>query len=647
MPLYRASLQTLGATLLLALALACGGSSSSTPAAASTTATVSGTVTYMRVPLAKDANGLPTGLVDASVAANLKTLPARGTAVRAYQQVEQTKPDGTKILVWVVARSGITDSSGLYSLLVTKDRPTMVEVLSSFDGGNSNLVNVVAEPDGINSTTEALDRLRFVMRKAADGTAPANINTPNSMLASDAVVNFSIGLNDTWWVANPAFNLSNSEASFVNQAVLETSLAGRTPGFGSGSRPLGIGDTVASFLAIYEGATVGSTLDLHYWPSRSESRGSYIEYGPYDPLHFPQAYDSSTGKFHHFGSLRGGPTNDDAWDEGVIMPLLARNRLYAGNNGRTFSVPLNPLFPQSAALQDLSPDLARIEGLAEAMAANVLKSPYLADTQGTGLAAPVRDVRDVTGLTSAQLTPYSAPALRAFAWELILKANSLPTPGVVADWDTINSLAAARFFQAPTSLTSAATDTTAARDLEPLNIYSQLTRLKEAKVATEPVDLAAVFTDSALTALGTPFGLTWPRPTTGAYASFVADWGTDPVTPFPSVALSMAKATLVDGVYPNVSQGEVFYAGFSLNPDKRCILSATVTPALGAGVQLDLDLPRMNRTFSFTGSGGSTESIVIPGGITAPLYHPLRLRLKSPTTLQPDVTVTLTLTPSL
>jgi hypothetical protein len=293
----------------------------------------------------------------------------------------------------------------------------------------------------------------------------------------------------------------------------------------------------------------------------------------------------------------------------------------------------------------LSPDLARIDGLANAMAANVLKSPYLADTQGTGLASPILDIRDVTALIGAQLSPYSVPALQALSWEIILKANSLPSPGVATDWAAINVLTAARFFQPPLP-TNDANDATA-RDIEPLNIYSQLNRLKEAKSTADPTDLAAIFTDAALTPLVAPFGLTWPRPTTGAYASFVADWGTDPATPFPSVTLSMAKATLVDGVYPNVSQGEVFYAGFSLTPDKRCILSATVTPALGAGVQLDLDLPRMNRTFSFTGSGGSTESIVIPGGITASLYHPLRLRLKSPTTLQPDVTVTLTLTPSL
>lgn len=641
MPLYRASLQTLGAFVLLAVALACGGSKGG-GSPAPTTVTLSGTVTYKRVPLVKDAQGVPTGLADASVAANLVSLPARGVMVRVYQQIDQTKPDGTKTPVWIAATSGATDSTGLYSLTITKDRPTMVEVLSTFNGGGAS-IHLIAEPAGINSPTAALDRLQYAMRKAADGTAPAGVNTPGSMITANATVDFAIGLNDTWWLADTAYNLSNGDASLVTQAVLETSISGRTAGLGSGSRILGIGDTIYTFVSSYGSATPGATLDLHYWPGRTETRRSYIEY---DRSLFPQAFDTSTGGFRYFGSLSAGPTNDDAWDEGVILPLLARNVLYAGNSGRTFSVPQNALFPSATALTDLSPDMARIEGLAEAMAANVLKSPYLADTQGTTLAATVRDIRDISGLTSAQMTPYSAPALRAFAWEIILKANSLPTPGAAADWATLNSLAAARFFMAPTGLTNAATDTTA-RDIEPLNIYSQLKRLSEAKTTAEPVDLAAVFTDAALKPLAGPFGITWPRPTAGAYASFVADWGADPTGTFPAVALSMAKAVQVNGTYPNVSQGEVFYAGFSLNADKRSVLSATITPALPAGAQIDVDLPRMARTFSFTGPGGSTAPIVIPVSATAPYYHPVRIRLKSPTALQPDVTVTLTLTPTL
>jgi len=651
MPWYRVSLQTLGAILLLALAFACKGKSGGSSPASTTTATITGTITYARVPLAKNASGLPTGLVDASVSANLQSLPARGVTVRAFQQVDQTQPDGSTTKVWVLTGTSVTSAAadataGQYSLTLPKDRTTMVEVLSTFNGG----VNLLAEPAGIGSPTMAPDRTRYALRKAPDGTAPVNITTPSSVLSTDAVLNFSVNLNDVWWVVNPSVNSSNGVAPLLSQAALETSYSGRTAGLGSGSRILGIGDTIASFLAVYGSANPGSTLDLHYWAGRPEP--SYVEYNQgylENPPVFPQAYDASAGNFHYFGVISANPSNDDAWDEGVILPLLARNVLFAGNINRTFSVPRNPILPVGSALPDLSPDVARMEGLADAMAANVLKSPYLADTQATSLLS-LKDVRDTTDHattppTPYPLNPYSAPAIRAFAWEVILKANSLSSPGTAATWSTLNPLAAMRFFLPP-GLTNGATDTTA-RDIEPLNIFSQITRLKETRSAADPVDLASVFTDAALTPLAAPFGLTWPRPTSGTYASFVADWGTDPTGALPAVALSMSKASLVNGQYPNASQGQVFYAGFNLNADKRCVLVATISPALPAGARIDVDLPRMSRTFSFTGTGSTTETIVIPVFTTAPVYHSVRVRLLSPSALQPDVTLRLNLTPSL
>jgi hypothetical protein len=98
--------------------------------------------------------------------------------------------------------------------------------------------------------------------------------------------------------------------------------------------------------------------------------------------------------------------------------------------------------------------------------------------------------------------------------------------------------------------------------------------------------------------------------------------------------------------YPNVSEGEVFYAGFTLSADKRCTLSAAISPPLGAGAQVEVDLPFIPRTFTFSGSGGTTDALVIPVNNTVPYYHPVRLRVISPSALQPDVIVTLVLTPS-
>jgi hypothetical protein len=624
---------------LLALALACNGSGTSSSSVAS--ATITGTVMYQRVPLVKDAAGVPTGLADATVPANLLSLPAQGISIRIYQQVPQTAPNGSTVYQWILAQSTTTTTTGTYSATVPTGRPTMVELLSSFNGGTGT-INLIADPQGITSTIPAPDRVQYALRAAADGSAPAGRNAPTSTPSGNSVVNFTVGLNDAWWIYNSSTASSTGVAMFVDQAVLETSLPGRTPGSGTGSRVLGIGDTIASFVTAYGSATPGATLDLHYWPG-VDSGGSYVVY---DRSQLPRSLESGI----YFGTLRGASANDDAWDAGVILPLLARNVLYASNQARTFSDTLDPLFPPCLPLTDLSPDLARIEGLAQAMAANLLQSPYLADTLASGTASVV-DVRNISGLGTAQLNPYSAPALRAFCWELILKANSLPSPGTAADWAKINALATVRFFLAPAQLGTSTSG--AVMDSEPLNIFSQIARLKEVKATAEPVDLAAVFTDGVLTNLGQAFGIPWPRPTTGAYTSLVANWGTDPTGPLPAL-LSMAKATQVTLpypgaplAYPNLSQGEVLYAGFNLSVDKPCTLTATISPALvGADSRVEVDLPRMQRAFTFTGSGGTTGPMVLPVNTTSPLYHPVRIRLLSPSTRQPDVTVTLAFNPS-
>jgi hypothetical protein len=678
MPLYRAFLQTLGATLLLAMALACHSKHNNSATAANAAPTISGIVTYARVPLSTDANGVPTGLVDATVAANLKVLPARGVVVRAFQQVNQTQPDGITIKTfWTLVRTAYTDSTGAYSLAVARDLPTMVEISSTFSGGTGSPINLIAEPKGINSDITAPDRLRYGMRKAADNTTtsgitPTNITIPNSPSSSSSVVNFSVGLNDEWWLVNPIFTFVNSQynatAPFLDKAILETdpTLPGRTPGLGSGSRILGIGDTIASFVAAYGIATAGAPLDLHYWPGLSEARGSFIEY---NRSLFPQAYDNTTGSLHYFGSLRGDATNDDAWDEGVILPMIARGVLYSSTNmltagsNRTFSVPSNLLYPISTPMTDLSPDLARIEGLADGMAAAVIKTPYLADTQGTSLAVtPVLDIRDIHTLSTSQKSPFSVPALRAFSWEIILKANNLPTPGVPTDWAKIDPLATVRFFMAPKSLTNQVSSG-GARDFEPLNIYTQISRIREAVSGTDTVDLNARFTEAILTSLATPFGIPWPRPVAGPLASFASDWGVDPSSPFPLVTLSMAQAAKVDMPYlssplnaprvisyqpafPNLSTDEVFYSCFNLNADKRCVLSATITPALAADSKIEVDLPSMSRTITLLGTGGTSEVMTFPGNNSTPTPHPVRIRVINTAAVQPDIVVKLELKPA-
>ena len=640
MLLYRAFLRALTATAILGLGLglACSGHKGST---ANTTFNLAGTITYTRIPLAKDANGVPTGLVDSTVAANLQTLPARGVMVRAYQRNDQTLADGTTVPTWVVIKATFTDLNGVYTLVLPNDKPLMIEVMSSFTAGNGHTINLVGDPAGIGSTVPAADRWRYAIRKAVDGTvATASNPIPANIPAGDTVLNFSVGLTDKWWLVNPSYDSRSQVAPLAASPVDETTLAGRTTG--TGSRILAIGDSIASFVNAYASATPGQSIDLHYAPGVSDARGSFIEY---DTSVYPLSVilDPNTYTFtrRYFGSLRGG-SNDDAWDEGVIFPLLARSVLYGTVASRTFGVATEPLVPQAMSLPDLSPDQALIEGLADAMAANLLHSPYLADTQGTGLGSPVTDIRDISTLTPAQLSPYSAPAIRALTWALILKANSLPTPGTSTNWDTINTAAMVRFFNGP------AFSNGLLHDSEPLNIYNQLGRLKEVKGTLEPVDLASIFTDATIAPLLTPFGITWPRPTAGPLAAFATNWGADPnstIAPLPPIVLSMAKAVQVRGVYPNNSEGEVAYASFTLSADRAFTLSVTASPALASNAQIELMLPTFQTApLTFTGSGGS-QRVVLTGNGAVPVFHPVRVRMISPTALQPDTTVTLSLVP--
>ena len=165
MLLYRAFLRALGVTAILGLGLglACKGHSGGSTA--DTTFNLAGTIKYTRVPLAKDANGVPTGLADSTVAGNLQTLPARGVLVRAYQRNDQTLADGSTATVWVIVKATYTDSNGVYAMVLPNSKPLMIEVMSSFDGGNGHQVNVVGDPAGITSTVPAADRYRYAIRK--------------------------------------------------------------------------------------------------------------------------------------------------------------------------------------------------------------------------------------------------------------------------------------------------------------------------------------------------------------------------------------------------------------------------------------------------------------------------------------------------
>ncbi len=365
-----------------------------------------------------------------------------------------------------------------------------------------------------------------------------------------------------------------------------------------------------------------SNLDLHYRPGISEAQGSFIEF---DRSKYPLSYDNGGG--HYFGSLRGSASNDDAWDEGIIFPLLGRFFLYT--QGQT------SLFPPSSPLLDLSPDVAIIEGLAPLMAANALKSPYLADTSSGTI--QLQDVRSLVGVSVAKQTVYSAPNIRALGWELVLKANSIAAPGSATTWSTINPAAMLRFFNliSPTDRSDSS------------SIYQQLGRLKEVKSSSDPIDLAAIFTDATLTSLTTPFQITWPRPTTPPLNTFVTDWGSDPNNAaLGTVSFSMTNALQVQGAYPNVSEGEVAFARFALTKDTAYNLKVVSSIGLlPVGGTIEIRFPLTGLTYTFDGTSTSNSvRLVLSGNSTTPVVYPVRMRLLSPTALIPDFTATVQLT---
>ncbi|MBK8724575.1 MAG: hypothetical protein IPL96_00630 [Holophagaceae bacterium] len=563
-------------------------------------------VNYTRIPLLTDANGVPTGLE--TNAANFKSLPSRGVRVRLWEGRDEVNPDGSKTRVWINTQSGSTDSTGSIEFSgASKDTDAFVEVLSYFPVVGTGDIRIVGDPAGIDSSLPIGERPLYALRKGLDGASPAGNPVPGAKSAVNTTVTFNVGTEDKWWLTLTSFNQIANAVQEVN---------------GSGSRILAILDSIYTLNSSGGfGASPGALLDLHYRMGVSHPRGSFIEY---DRTRYPGAFDSASQSFHYFGTIKGGTADDDAYDEGVLFPMLIRNGLWSlGFASQRIT---------AKALPDLMPDNALVEALPFAQAANLLKSPYLADTYAGG--SHNTDIRTLGSVLSG---PRAAPAIVGFAWDMILKANALPNPGVATDWAKINPAATTRFFL-----------TTIPADLaDRPNVFVQIARLKEAKSATEPVDLAAIFTDSVITAMAAPYNITWPRPTTGIDATAITDWGKDPnslATPLPAKVLSMSKAVAVDGSYPNSSSGEAFYAKLSLSKDTAYDLHVTTTPAvLPAGTKLEVHFYSPSGTWEFTGTATPSSRIVLRGNKDTALNYLVRVGLQSPDTLAPDITATVSL----
>jgi hypothetical protein len=552
-------------------------------------------------------------------------MPLRGVLVRAYQSTEETDASGNAVTVWKVAASTSTGTDGTYSLTVTKDESTFVEVASSLTPSTGSGVKVLAT--SISNTDPVGDRPFYCLRKGANGSSASGDQTPGSVIGANATVDFAVDLDKAWWVGPLASTITKTvttgatpTTTWAPNVVLETT--------GTGSRVAAILDSVYHFSYYIGEPTPGAMLYLHYVMNSADGGPSYIEYDT-------EANPVTKSTNSYFGYIRGSASNDDAFDEGVIFPLLARNHMVA--QGYTKLLPTSAL-PDRSDLQDLRPEMALMEGLSQGIAAVLLRSPYLADVTAGSIS--YRDVR-ATGLGK---DAYSASNIAALTWKLYLTANSAAdTPTA---WANLTRTSLNRFFTVAAPLDS----NSRVKDVG--SIYSQLIRLQETKSSTDSVDLAAIFPDATLTTLLAPYGLTWPRPSTlpdpfvSSDAGYLANWGSDPnslTKALPSFTLSMTNAHANSlGLYPNFSKDEVFTSRFLLTGDRIYNLSVLSVPAIPSGAQIQVTIG--GKEYLFEAGSEPVRLPYLDGDSTTSVQQTLQVRLLSPNVKQSaDLQVTLKL----
>lgn len=631
--LLRSRTAAAAAAFGLALLTACGGGGSKASVDPTTPAVVKGKVTYVRPALLLDSAGVPTGLDPDP--AHAIVLPARNVVVRIYQhQTVGTSPNTAQ--QWVRVADVYTGTDGTYATTVNPGDNYLVELVSSLTSSTGPKVRLISDPQGLASTDPWYKRPQYFLRTSLAGQAATPSETaPVASAAANATytVDFTVDSSTPWLLGSTEVNPAGGIATDFDTCAFESTA--------SGSKVLSILDAISDVSITYPNAALKAPVDLHYAAGVSDPGGSYIEYhtdrwlqaGGFDP-----AFDANTLQEHYFGTLQAGSGADDTWNLSAIYTMFSRYALFSQGSGYPFGQNADArLLPLNAQADGLSPDIALTEGLPGVMAANLLKSPYLYSLDGSGAVTATRDIRDLSAVAPAAEGPFSSRTLGALGWEVVLKANSLPSPGGVADWKTVNPAAAARFFELPAATAGV---------YAPPSIYTQLTRLQEVKASAEPVDLAALFTDSAITTLASPFNLPWT--TAAAAPSYGSAWTVGTGTYTFSDTLSMADDVLVGGVYVNESNREVRYLGLDQSADQTYQLSLAMSPSslTGGSLQVQVLTSAGPKTFTFTGSTTQPVSLVLAGSgdTTNPTRYPVLVRLLSPSTVQPDVTFTLTLT---
>jgi len=610
----------------------CGGGSDSTQVEETASAhSVTGKITYKRPPIKVADTGYPIGL-DYD---NPETLPLRGISVRAVYSTEETMPDESKVVVWNVASSTSTNSDGEFTINLPDDDtlPAYIEIRSVFTGYD---IRIIA--DVIDSFVPQADRFIYSIRIGLDGVRSEDNPRPavvkEGKITLDDIV---IDLSDKWWIGH-------SSVKHASETVLET--------YGSGSRIAAIIDTAYKATELFGNPTPSYSLDLHYKRGISEPLGTYVEY---DVERFPLSFEpigaSSGGSLRHFGTVR----YDDAWHEGALLSMMARNFMRSSRYPSRFQFPSRkyPGFdPRNKSMMtNLHPTMAMAEGLPDAIAAIALKTPYL--TAGSGTEVPdVLDVREVEGLPR---NIYSAPAITAFTWELALKANEITSPGAPDAWKEMENLSINRFYSLQT-IYKYIDEENSLTDLP--SLFTQLFTLGSyAQSSTEPINLAEIFTDEVLTEMTKTFFSKelWPIQTTegeNQYSKLITDWGSDPnsaKTPLPAFTFSMSDAVHdSQGDFSNLTHKENFSASFKLTKDTAYRMSVTAVPALPSGASIEV---RFNgsKLFSyiFDSSSSNPQRVVLTGNPDSPIEHTLDFSLKSPTIRVPDETqITVLLEPA-
>jgi hypothetical protein len=359
--------------------------------------------------------------------------------------------------------------------------------------------------------------------------------------------------------------------------------------------------------------------------------------------------------------VRGGPEFDDAWDEGALLSMMARNFM------RSSGVPLRFQFPSrkypkfddprnQSMMTNLHPTMAMVEGLPDAIAAIALKTPYLTAASG-------KEVRDIsktnihdpaTGdiIEELPLDIYSAPAITAFTWELALKANGITSPGDHDAWKEMENLSINRFYslQNVYFITDEETGNYQVTDFP--SLFTQLATMSYTQGSTEPIDLAEIFTDEVITQMTTEFfnEEIWPRPTEGTLSCFITDWGNNPKTPLPEVpfTFSMHNAVMdateeepyyeLNGVgpYSNLTFKENFSARLQLSQDTAYWLSVIADPPLPPDASIEVRVNGSVLSSYIFKSSSPEQRIVLLGNSDSPTQYILDFSLKSPKDRVPD-----------